>query len=125
MKKLFQFSGTINGLNYFLRNVMFYFFGFMGGYMVGYGISDSNNGLTTFGFLVAALAIWGGITTIYKRMSALFNEDASMYTVGLVLLQVLSSFTKGSTFEPLLTLGLLIIGLYLIFKNSNIQNHEG
>ena len=57
VKKYFQFSGTINGLNYFLRNMLSYVVAFIGGYMVGDGLLNKNTGLTSIGFLIIAPAI--------------------------------------------------------------------
>ena len=124
VKKYFEFSGTINGLNYFLRNLLSSFLAFFGGYMVGYGLRSSQMGLATLGFILLAPTIWFSIATIYKRTLALFPESATALTIGMLVAQVMVQFTQDSV-GPVINLGLIIFGLILIFKNSNIQNHEG
>lgn len=124
VKKYFEFSGTINGLNYFLRNLLSTFVAFIGGYSVGYGLGSQDMGLTTIGFIVLAPAMWFSIATIYKRLSALFPNNATILTVAMLTMQVLVQFTQDSV-GPFINLGLFIFGLYLIFKDSGIENHEG
>ena len=43
MKKYFEFSGTINGLNYFLRNIVLGILGYGVGYGIGYMFGIGNN----------------------------------------------------------------------------------
>ena len=124
-KKYFEFSGTINGTNYFLRNMLAYVLAACFGFMTGFGAGSGNTGLTTVGLLFLVPILWFSFTTIYKRMNALFPDDATGYTIGLVILQVLGQFLNSSPTGALFTLILLIFGLVLIFKNSNIQTHEG
>jgi uncharacterized membrane protein YhaH (DUF805 family) len=124
-KKYFEFSGTINGTNYFLRNMLAYVLAACFGFMTGFGAGSGNTGLTTVGLLFLVPILWFSFTTIYKRMNGLFPGDATGYTIGLVILQVLGQFLNSSPTGALFTLILLIFGLVLIFKNSNIQTHEG
>jgi len=126
MKKYFEFSGTINGLNYFLRNFVLALLGFGVGYGIGYSFGMGNTGLAMVFVAIFAPLMWLQSSTIYKRMSALSPKDATMYTAGLITLQLIQqAMSEDSPFRALLTLGLLVIGLVLIFKNSGIENHEG
>ena len=125
VKKYFQFSGTINGLNYFLRNMLSYVVAFTGGYMVGDGILNKNTGLTSVGFLIIAPAIAFGFATLYKRMLALFDDDATSYTIGIILIQIISQFMEAGPFKTLAGLFMLIFSCILIFQNSKIENHNG
>ena len=124
-KKYFEFSGTISGTNYFLRNLFSTIVAFFGGYALGWGLSSGEMGVMTLGMLVLVPVIWFNIATIYKRANALFTEDATLWTVGVLVLQVINQFFKGQPIGGLITLGLLIVGLIFIFKNSSIENHEG
>ena len=124
IKKYFEFSGTINGLNYFLRNLLGTFLGFISGYLIGYGMASSEMGLIMLGFVILAPSMWFGATTIYKRASALFPKDATAITFGVIGAQVVMNFTQDSI-GPLLNLALIIFGLIMIFKNSGIPSHEG
>lgn len=126
IKKYFQFSGTINGLNYFLRNLILAVFAYGVGYGIGYGIGMNNTGIImTFVALFAPL-MWLQVTTIYKRMSALYPSDKTMFTGGLVTLQlIMNAMSQDNPFRTILTLVLLVFAAVLIFKNSGIKNHEG
>jgi len=124
-KKYFEFSGTISGTNYFLRNLFSTIVAFFGGYSLGWGMASGEMGVMTLAMLVLVPVIWFNIATIYKRANALFTEDATLWTVGVLVLQVINQFFKGQPIGGLITLGLLIVGLIFIFKNSSIENHEG
>lgn len=125
MKKYFEFSGTIDGSIYFLRNLLATFVGFIGGYLLGYGLGSGDIGLSIISFLVLIPAVWFTVATIYKRLSALFPESATVLTVAMVTMQILVEFTGDGGVGAIINLGLFIFGLYLIFKNSGIKNHEG
>ncbi len=125
IKKYFDFSGTISGTNYFLRNLISTFIAFFAGFMVGYGIGGGQTGLTTLGLLIIAPTLWFSVATIYKRANALFPENATAWTIGIIVLQILSQSFKGEPFGGILTLATLIIGIIFIFSNSKLENHEG
>jgi len=125
IKKYFEFSGTISGTNYFLRNLLSSFVAFFAGYMIGYGIGGGQTGLTTLGLLIIAPTLWFSVTTIYKRANALFPENSNVWTVGILVLQILNQSFKGEPLGGILTLAVLIIGIIFIFSNSKIENHEG
>ena len=126
MKKYFEFSGTINGLNYFLRNIVLGILGFGVGFGIGYSFGMNNTGLVMVFVALFAPLMWLQVSTIYKRMSALFPKDAAMYTGGLITLQLVQqAMGEDNPFRVLLTLVLLVIAGILIFKKSGIENHEG
>jgi hypothetical protein len=124
-KKYFEFGGTISGLNYFLRQLLTSLVAFIGGFTLGYGIGSDSIGLITLGMVILSPAVWMSFATIYKRCEALFPGQASAYTSGIVILQVLSQFMGETALSGITSLLLLIIGLYLIFKNSDIVEHNG
>jgi len=119
LKKYFEFSGTISGTNYLLRNLIAVFIAFIGGFSLGWGMGSVNTFFTILGLIILAPALWFNICTIYKRSTALFPEYATAITISMVLLQLLDSVS------PIFTLIGVIIGLTLIFKNSNIEEHNG
>jgi len=126
LKKYFQFSGTINGTNYFLRQILAAITAFIGGTFIGVGIGQVLSILLILGIIVAGGAIWFSLVTMYKRFSSLHPQQASVLTVSLFSLQTLSTvFDQTNSFGLVLKLLLVSIGLYLIFANSNITNHEG
>ena len=119
MKKYFEFNGTISGTNYFLRNLLAVFGAFGGGFMIGWGIGMEQTFFTVLGMVLLAPALWFNLCTIYKRSNALFPEYATVITVGMVVLQVLEEV------HELFTLPTIIMGLILLFKNSDIKEHKG
>jgi hypothetical protein len=126
IKKYFEFSNTINGTNYFLRTLLAGFLATLSGGLLGFSIANRELPMITMSILVIVPIIWFSFTTIYKRMNALHPKYATMLTFVLLGLQTCSSFFYGE--EPTLTLikfGLAGILLYLVFSNSNIENHEG
>ena len=125
IKKFFEFSGTISGLNYFLRILLTSVIAYLGGFTLGYGIGTNNMGLLTLGLVILAPTFWFNFTTIYKRCKALFGEQATVYTISLIALQVLNQFVEKETVGKVGGLVLLIIGCILIFKNSKIESHNG
>ena len=125
IKKYFDFSGTISGTTYFFRNLLSSILGFIGGYVVGLGVPTNNLGLMTIGFLVVSPAIAFQLSTVWKRLTALFPNNVKEFFVTFLVLSVVSQFSQGSTYQPLMGLVILIIGCILIFKNSKIENHNG
>ena len=118
LKKYFDFSGTISGSTYLLRNIIASLSAFIGGFLIGYGMVESV-GLIMLGMIILAPACWFSLTNIYKR----FN--AKEYTIGLLFLQILSGFGKDQVWGTLVEIVLIIIACVLIFRNSNIEKHEG
>ena len=126
LKKYFEFSGTINGLNYFLRNLVLFVLAFGVGYGMGYSFGMGNTGVFMIFVVLFAPLLWLQVSTIYKRMTALFPKDAKMYTAGLITLQFIqNAMNQDNPFRVILTLLLLVVAGVLIFKNSGIENHEG
>lgn len=93
--------------------------------MVGDGLANENAGLTSVGFVIIAPAIAFGFATLYKRMLALFDDSATSYTVGIILIQIISQFMEAGPFKTLTELFMLIFSCILIFQNSKIENHNG
>jgi hypothetical protein len=126
LKKYFQFSGTINGTNYFLRQILATLTAFFGGTLIGVGIGQVLSILLILGIIVAGGAIWFSLVTMYKRFSSLHPQQASVLTVSLFSLQTLSTmFNDMKSFGLVLKLLLVFVGIYLIFANSKIENHGG
>ena len=114
-------------MNYFLRQLLTSLIAFIGGFTLGYGIGDDSIGLITLGMVILSPAVWMSFATIYKRCEALFPGLAASYTLGIIILQVLNQFVDktNSVLSSLASIVLLVIGLYLIFKNSDIVEHNG
>ena len=57
MKKYFEFSGTINGLNYFLRNLLATVVAMFGGFTLGFGLGSNQMGVMSLGLLIIVPAV--------------------------------------------------------------------
>jgi hypothetical protein len=126
IKKYFEFTETINGTNYFLRQLLSSVGGFFGGFLIGYGLINEQMGLFSLGLPIIAAAIWFSLASTYKRIMCFEPEKAGFLTSVFFSLQILNTFfPDGNPVGIILTLGLAIISLYLIFANSNILNHNG
>ncbi len=119
IKKYFEFSGTINGTNYVLRNLLATLVSFIGGFSIGFGIGGEMQALTLVGIALIVPALWFNACSIYKRSLALFPEYAVWITVSMFLLQILD------TYNTVFGVIALITGLVLVFKNSDIEEHNG
>ena len=126
MNKFFQFNGTISGTTYFLRNILSTIGGFLSGFLIGVGFNNGVDANFYFGIMLLFPTMWFQFTTIYKRINALYPENVRFLTSSLIAFQFLSQILKSEdVIGPLLTLGLLIVGVILIFSDSKITNHEG
>jgi len=124
-KKYFEFSGTISGTNYFLRNLLSSLVAFIGGYLIGYGVASQIIGYTTVGLFVIAPTLWYSFATVYKRASAVFPGKGTGWTVAVLISQILMQVFDGEALGNVLQAFLIIFGLVLIFSNSEVENHEG
>lgn len=125
VKKYFEFGGTISGLNYFLRQLLTSVGAMIGGFALGYGVASDNLGILSLGLVLLVPAVWMSFATIYKRCEALFPGQGGIYTTSILILQVLGQFVSKTAAGGIVSLVLIIVGLYLIFKNSNIEEHNG
>jgi hypothetical protein len=124
MKKWLELSGTISGTTYFLRNLIASILAFTGGYILGTGLAAQSMGVATVGLVIVAPAIWMGFVNIYKRVSAFTYQNTVLYSVLISVLQIINQFMEDPV-KAIITVGLVIVGLYLIFANSEIEDHQG
>ena len=125
LRKYFEFSGTISGTQYILRNLVSYIAAFTVGGIIGVGIVLNSLVVILLGMLLLLPVLWFATVNIYKRIKAFYPNQAIALTTGLSLLQLISPFGKGETWGVLLNLVLLIIGILLIFCNSKVEKHQG
>ena len=110
MKKYFDFNGTINGTNYFLRNLLLAIPAVFANAFITSGSYEGSGAalvlivLFAFLFLLAAFSF----STINKRLNALMPDNKVLGWV-LCFIPVVSS----------------IMSFYLIFANSKIEKHNG
>ena len=125
LKKYFEFTGTISGTQYLLRNLVSSIAAFTAGGVIGVGFVLDSIIVTLLGILLLLPVFWFAVANIYKRIKAFYPNQAIAFTNVLFILQLISPFGKGETWGVLLNLVLLIIGILLIFCNSNIKEHNG
>jgi len=119
MKKYFEFSGTISGMNYFLRNLLSTLVSFCAGFLIGWGLGTEQSFYTVLGFVILSPAVWFNMCTIYKRSNGLFPEYAIGITISMFFFQILGEINQAFTIPA------VILGLVLLFKNSDIEEHNG
>ena len=125
IKKYLEFKGTISGGDYIVRNLLASGLAFAGGFVIGFGIGTDDLFLMALGIILLIPTLWFSLATIYKRINAFYPEKVGELTVLFAMAQILSEFGKGETWASVIKIIIIIAGLFLIFKNSNIENHEG
>ena len=87
----------------------------------------------TFGWVLIFVlsvipAIWFGLATYYKRVSALFFDQRKQVFLALVLFDIVSDYivlsSSGIITTIVSSIGILIF-IFLVFYNSKFENHEG
>jgi len=86
----------------------------------------------TFGWILVFVlsvvpAIWFGLATYYKRVSALFYDQRKQVFLALVLFDVVSDYivlTNTGVVSSIVSLIGLFIFVFLVFKNSIPENYD-
>ena len=95
-------------------------------------LNDFLNSFTFSWILIFVLsvipAIWFGLATYYKRVSALFFEQRKEVFFSLLLFEIVSDYlvlsNSGIITTIVSSIGILIF-VFLVFNNSKFENHEG
>lgn len=124
LKKLFNFSDTISGVDFLIRWVSSIIIQWPGGFLIGYGIASGIMGLTMLGVLIACVGIVLQFSTLRKRARALFtdNNDLHFYIVYLIL-SIIQGFTNDMELIISIPINILVLIVFSIalFKNSGIS----
>jgi uncharacterized membrane protein YhaH (DUF805 family) len=123
-KKYLQFTGTISGTNYLLRNL----FSFIVSVPISQGIfvsiyKEAWVSVFILSLLYIPILVFS-TATIWKRANAIFPDNKTTITTIMVTL----AFCSGFILEPIsnmMSFAVFVIGLILIFKNSGIEEHLG
>jgi uncharacterized membrane protein YhaH (DUF805 family) len=125
IKKYFQFAGTISGTTFFLRNLLTLLLSLITVMIIGFGVGLNQPALIFVGVVLLLGVLWFSLTNTFKRINALFPENAALYTAGLFSLQCVNGAMIQSPYRIILSAILIAMGLFLIFKESDIDNHNG
>lgn len=125
MRKYFEFSGTISGMQYFLRNLVSSIVAATAGGVITLGIILNSIVIIFLGLALLIPVFWLFLVNIYKRVSAFYPNQALAFTTTITILQFITPFGKGEVWGTLLNIALLVIGLLLIFGNSKVEKHNG
>lgn len=125
MIKYFQPSGTINGSNFFWRHLISLMLVFPSAFGLGFFIVSGNYILGLLCALLTSLFIYVNFINYIKRIRALFPEHLLILTIGLLIINLSALFFENESVKIILNLLTFGINMFLIFKNSNIENHEG
>lgn len=125
IKKYLEFKGTISGGDYIVRNLIASAIAFACGFLIGFGTGTDDLFLVVLGTIILIPTLWFSLATIYKRINAFYPDKAGEFTALFAILQMASEFGKGETWATVISIIIVITGFVLIFKNSNIENHEG
>lgn len=119
IKKYFEFKGAISGLNYFLRVLLSTIVSFIGGFLLGLGITEIDASIISVGLIIIVPSIIFHLTTIYKRALAVLPEKSTIFTITFILLQLITSVS------PTISIIILATNLYLIFGKSKVTEFNG
>ena len=72
--------------------------------------------------------VWFSLAAYYKRVSALFHENRLNVFIGLIIYEITANIIYANNdnwISSVFMVGSLIIFLYMLFKDSGIEEHEG
>lgn len=125
MNKYIQHTGTINGTNFLLRHFLSIIIIFISAFGLGFFIVKEMYPLVILSSLIMSGFFYLNFINYIKRIRALFPNYIIPIMLFLTLLNVISLISSGQAMGVLVNLIVLIINLILIFKNSNIETHNG
>ena len=127
LKKLFNFSDTINGIEFLWRWVVANIIQLPGGYMVGYGITSGIMGFTMLGIMIACIGVVLQFSTLMKRARGLFKAPNYFYFYFTYLaVSVFQGFAGSINEYSVIFSNIVMIAMfvYAIAKNSGIPKVE-
>lgn len=130
LKKLFNFSGTISGIEFLWRWVVATIVQLPGGLMVGHGIVSGVIGYVMLGIIISCIGIALQFSTLMKRSRALFKAPKNMYFyIAYLVVSVFQGFSVSISEYAVIfsNIIMLLMFVYAIAKNSGIPkvDHKG
>jgi hypothetical protein len=124
IKKFFQFTDTISGTTYFLRNLLVSLLAYMAGIGMGIAMLNDNVQILLVSVVAFAFVYWFSMTTIYKRINSFYPKQSNVLTMVMLSLQLMAQIVPPP-YQYIIVIVLVIAAIFLIFSNSNIENHKG
>lgn len=125
MSNVFNYLGTISGTNFFLRYLLSIFGILSTGFALGfYFVSENYPLVVVFALLMSAFIYFNFITYI-KRFRALFPDYVIPFVMALVFFNMITLIGENELIQGLVNLSFFVLNMVLIFKNSNIKEHNG
>jgi len=125
MEKYFQLSGTISGSVFFGRYFLSSILAYLMGFGLGYYMKLENYGLVVVFAILMSLAIYFNLVSIFKRVKALFPNHLMEIIIFAVIGNLTAAFVQQPAIVGIVNLAFLILNITLIFKNSDVEKHEG
>jgi uncharacterized membrane protein YhaH (DUF805 family) len=121
MKKYFEFSGYVSGLTFLLRNILSTLLSFVGGFMAGWGWSQSFP-IFVLGIVSLYYILRFSFANIYKRINSVDPKNMKIWMPLFVIFSIISFFDDGSPFFNVTNLMSVIFTLYFVFQNGQKQD---
>ena len=124
IKKFFQFTDSISGTTYFLRNLLVSVLAYMAGVGMGIAMIKDNIEILLVSVVAFVFVYWFSMTTIYKRINAFYPKQSNVLTTAMLSLQLMGQIVPPP-FQYIIVIVLVIAAIFLILSNSNIEKHNG
>lgn len=95
------------------------------GFGLGYYMKLENYGLVVVFAILMSLAIYFNLVSIFKRVKALFPNHLMEIIIFAVIGNLTAAFVQQPAIVGIVNLAFLILNITLIFKNSDVEKHEG
>jgi hypothetical protein len=125
MKNIINYYGTINGTNFFLRYLLSILGIFSTAFGMGIYITKENYPLVVVFALLMSAFIYFNFITYVKRFRALFPDYVIPFVMALVFFNMITLIGENELTQGLVNLSIFVLNMVLIFKNSNIKEHDG
>lgn len=95
------------------------------GFGAGFSIGLENYFMAVIFGILALGSIYFNLTTTFKRVNALIPKNIIEIMSFVVIGNLVVGLSNVPTVVAVVNLVFLIFNMFLIFKNSNIEKHEG
>lgn len=124
--KYFDFSDTISGTQFLIRNIITSVSAFLVGGIITLGSYLNSLILILLGVFLTLPVLWFVTSTLFKRIKTFFPKQVITLTAIITLLQFFTPICKTQPIlGTIINIILLTTTLLLIFNNSKTKIHKG